>query len=66
MIRMNAEIKLVICVFVYHQTPAYILEVWTQYIDYEVIQAFMLNQPPKKYGHKKPLLYMDRQLGKHG
>jgi len=45
---MSADIKLVICVFAHYQTPAYILEVWTQYIDYELIQAFMLNQPKKK------------------
>lgn len=46
---MSAIIKLVICVFAYCQAPAYILAVWTQYIEtYEVIQAFILKQPKKK------------------
>jgi len=48
---MGAIIKLVICVLAYCQAPAYILAVWTQYIEtYEVIQAFMLNQPKKNVG----------------
>jgi len=64
---MSARIKLLICVFAYYQATACILAAWTQYIEtYVVIQAFMLNQRKKKSEHKKPLLYMDRQLGKHG
>jgi len=61
---MSVVIKLVICVFAYYQAPAYILAVWTQYIEtYEVIQAFMLNQQKKKMWAKETSLVHGQAAG---